>query len=305
MNYKNRTPIVVIGSINTDMIVSADSLPRPGETVLGDSFLMTGGGKGANQAVAAARLGGEVMLVGSLGRDLFGDAAKASLLAETIDCHHLHQDSVKASGVALISVDSQGENQIVVAPGANSTLSEQHIDKALAAVPEHAVVLLQLEIPLATVAHAIKLAAANNCRIILDPAPAQSLADEILNELFLITPNQTEAEVLTGITVRDEESALQAARSLLDRGPENVAVTMGANGVLLASKENHQKIPAQPVQPVDSTAAGDCFNGAVAYALSNGNDLVQAVRFACRAAAVSVTRKGAQNSMPRSNELNS
>ena len=280
------------------MVVATDQLPRPGETVLGNDFLMTGGGKGANQAVAAARLGATVFMVASLGQDLFGDAASASLLAETIDCRHVNQNSNKASGVALISVDNNGENQIVVAPGANNALSEQDVAIALASLPDHALVLIQLEIPMATVNHAVKIAARKKCRIILDPAPAQALDDTMLKQLYLITPNQSEAEVLTGIEVIDVDSALAAARSLLQRGPEHVALTMGAEGVLLVNQSHHQLIPAPSVQAVDTTAAGDCFNGAVAFALSTGSELSDAVRFGCQAAAMAVTRRGAQSSMP-------
>lgn len=304
LNYDKVSQIVVIGSINTDMVVSADKLPRPGETVLGEEFLMTAGGKGANQAVAAARLGARVAMVGSLGLDLFGDAARANLLAETIDCHHVNQNSETSSGVALISVDKRGENHIVVAPGANSTLSERDIESALASIPDQCVILIQLEIPMTTVAHAVRLAAAKHCRIILDPAPAQPLGTDLLDHVYLITPNQTEAEVLTGIEVRDAHSALTAAKALLQQGTETVALTLGAEGVLLASQKQHEVIPAPTVQSVDTTAAGDCFNGALAAALAKGWELREAARYACHAAAISVTRKGAQSSMPRADELN-
>lgn len=303
MNAPTQTPIYVIGSINTDMIVKADKLPSPGQTVMGGDFLMTAGGKGGNQAVAAARHGALVSMVANLGEDIFGDQAVSRLQSEGIDCTHVGRDANHPSGVALISVDASGENHIVVAPGANSTVTEQQVEAALASIPAGSIVLLQLEIPLATVSHAIALANEKSCRVMLDPAPAQALPEEMLQGLYLLTPNETEAEILTGMAVDDPDSATQAAERLLEAGAQNVAVTLGARGVLLANDQGSELIAAPSVKALDTTAAGDCFNGSVAVALAGGNDLRDAMAFACKAASISVTRMGAQDSMPHSHEI--
>ena len=298
-------PIYVIGSINTDMVAMTDHLPTPGETVMGGEFMMTAGGKGANQAVAAARLDGDVTMVGRLGVDIFGDQSVARLEAEKINCDFISRDSAAASGVALISVDGEGENHIVVAPGANNTLHIDTIDTALSSLPENAIVLMQLEIPIETVAHVISFAKDSNRKVILDPAPARELPENFLDGLFLITPNETEATHLSGIEVIDQNSAKAAAKKLLQTGVQNVAITMGADGVLLASgDENLQLIASPTVNAVDTTAAGDCFNGALSVALANGLELEEGINKACHAASISVTRKGAQDSMPFSNEVN-
>ena len=298
-------PIYVIGSINTDMVAMTDHLPTPGETVMGGEFMMTAGGKGANQAVAAARLDGDVTMVGRLGADIFGDQSVARLEAEKINCDFISRDSAAASGVALISVDEEGENHIVVAPGANNTLHIDTIDTALSSLPENAIVLMQLEIPIETVAHVISFTKDSNRKVILDPAPARELPENFLDGLFLITPNETEATHLSGIEVIDQNSAKAAAKKLLQTGVQNVAITMGADGVLLASgDENLQLIASPTVNAVDTTAAGDCFNGALSVALANGLELEEGINKACHAASISVTRKGAQDSMPFSNEVN-
>jgi len=298
-------PIYVIGSINTDMVAMTDYLPTPGETVMGGEFMMTAGGKGANQAVAAARLDGDVTMVGRLGADIFGDQSVARLKAEKINCDFISRDSAAASGVALISVDGEGENHIVVAPGANNTLHIDTIDTALSSLPENAIVLMQLEIPIETVAHVISFAKDSNRKVILDPAPARELPENFLDGLFLITPNETEATHLSGIEVIDQNSAKAAAKKLLQTGVKNVAITMGTDGVLLASGDDNLQLIASPtVNAVDTTAAGDCFNGALSVALANGLELEEGINKACHAASISVTRKGAQDSMPFSNEVN-
>lgn len=303
MNDEAVSEICVIGSINTDMVITANSLPTSGKTVLGGDFHMNSGGKGANQAVAVARHGAHVSMIASLGEDLFGDVAIARLQAESIDCSYVSRDSQQTSGVALICVDANGENQIVVAPGANSSLSTNHVSIALSALPSASLVLLQLEIPLTTVKHAIALAKEKKCRVILDPAPAQELPPEVLHELFIITPNESEAEILTGITISNTSTAKQAVDALLKTGVLNVALTLGSEGVLLGNAHSIELITAPRVSAVDSTAAGDCFNGALAVALSRGSSLVDAAAFACRAASISVTRRGAQDAMPRAHEV--
>ena len=298
--------IYVVGSSNTDMVVKASKLPSPGETVLGGDFSIVAGGKGANQAVAAARLGGKVSLVANVGRDSFGDQTLTQLQQEKINCQFITQDSQRPSGVALISVDDQGENHIVVAPGANSGLEQRHIDRALAEAPNTALVLVQLEIAPATVTHTLAAAAKKGLRVILDPAPAPTagLPAEWLKNLYLITPNETEAQALTGITVSDASSAAQAATKLLQRGVKNVVITLGSGGALLANAQGTTLIDAPQVTAVDSTAAGDCFNGALAVALSTGQSLPESLAHACHCAAISVTRAGAQNSLPYSHEVN-
>lgn len=304
MSFK-QNPIYIIGSINTDMVAMTKNLPAPGETVMGGEFMMTAGGKGANQAVSAARLGGEVTMVGRLGEDIFGDQSIERLKHEDINCDFIGRDSIAASGVALISVDDKGENHIVVAPGANNQLDKSKVKTALDSMPDNAIILLQLEIPLETVAHIIETTRGSSRRVILDPAPAPSTAlpDNFLKGLYLITPNETEATKLSGIEVQDDKSAEAAARKLLATGVSNVAITMGAKGVVLVQQDGVKFIKSPKVAAIDSTAAGDCFNGALAVSIANDLSLEQSVERACRAASISVTRKGAQDSMPSKSEV--
>ncbi len=303
MALNTSQPIIVIGSINTDMVVRTEVLPRLGQTVLGGNFLMASGGKGANQAVAAARLGGLVSMVGNVGADSFGEQSKRRLQAEGIDCRFVTEDSHDPSGVALISVDAAGENHIVVAPGANYSLTSSHIDTALASLNAASLLLLQLEIPLECVIHAAEKAKRDGCKVILDPAPAQVLPSVLLQGVFLLTPNLTEAESLTGMEISGVDDAKIAAGKLVASGVKNVALTMGDAGVLLANSDGCEIIPAPLIQAVDTTAAGDCFNGALAAALARNEPLLDAAVFACSAAAISVTRTGAQESMPTWQEL--
>jgi ribokinase len=303
MNTSTPSTITVIGSINTDMVVKAPVLPVPGQTVSGGKFFMSAGGKGGNQAVAAARLGARVAMIANLGTDMFGDAAIDRLNSEGIDCAFVSRDQHQPSGVALIGVDASGENHIMVAPGANQTLSSKHMDGAFQHIPDPTILLLQLEIPMDAVARAVVLAAEKNCRVILDPAPAKELPAAVIAGAYLLTPNETEAEVLTGIPVNDEASAIEAANTLLAKGAQNVAITLGSQGVLLANGEACQLIATPTVAAVDTTAAGDCFNGSLAVALAHGKTLQEGVEFACRAASISVTRLGAQDSMPYAHEL--
>jgi len=297
------TPIYVIGSSNTDMVIKSDKIPARGETILGGTFFMNPGGKGANQAVAAARLGGQVALVANVGNDLFGQQSIAHFQKEKINTNFISIDPILASGVALINVDSLGENSITVAPGSNGNLTIVHVDRALDAIPTKSIVLLQLEIPMATVEHVIRQSYKRGHRVMLNPAPAQKLGKEILNNLFLITPNESEAELLTGVRISDSKSAELAAEQLHQLGAVNVVITLGAKGAFIHSKELVQMIPAPPAFAIDTTAAGDCFNGALAVALSEGFSLGDAVYFACKAASLSVTRMGAQVSMPYREEV--
>ncbi len=297
------TRIVVVGSSNSDMVVATPHLPAPGETVLGGSFLMAAGGKGANQAVAAARLGAEVALVARMGDDSLGEAALAQMQREGIDTRFITRDDEAPSGVALILVDGQGENLIAVAPGANARLSPRDVERARLAIDSAALLLLQLEVPLESVRRAARLARAAGVDVVLDPAPAQELDAELLGDVTILTPNESEAERLTGIAVTDEDSGFRAARDLRSRGVEVVVVTVGGAGCLLLSHEHRLAIRPPEVEAIDTTAAGDTFNGALAWRLADGAPLVEALETACRAAAISTTRRGAQPSMPTRDEL--
>jgi ribokinase len=299
----NDSGIVVIGSSNTDMVIQSEHLPAPGETILGGQFIMNPGGKGANQAVAAARLDGLVSLVAKVGNDMFGQEAIKGFQAEGIDTAHVKVDNETPSGVALIMVDDNGENCISVALGANAAMRKKDIDLADAMIKNSSFVLIQLEIPMEVVAHAINVAMKNNVKVVLNPAPAQVLSDTVLGSLYIITPNETEAELLTGVKVEDEVSAKQAAEILNKKGVDNVIITMGSQGAYVLSGGEHQLIPCPKVRAVDTTAAGDTFNGALVVGLSEGMPLIDAVKFANKAAAYSVTKMGAQASAPTRNDI--
>jgi ribokinase len=295
--------ILVVGSANTDMIVKAERIPKPGETILGGEFVTAAGGKGANQAVAAARAGGAVTFVARLGTDVFGDQAVAGLAAAGVNVDYVTRDAANASGVALIFVGANGENSIAVAPGANAQLSPADLAKARDAFDRATIVVLQLETPLETVGAAIRMAAQAGARVILNPAPAQALHDGMLEGLFLLTPNAREAELLTGLPLSDQASAFRAADALLARGVLNVMITLGAQGAILSGTEGRGVIAAHEVKALDTTGAGDVFNGALAVALAKGKGLVEAGHFASAAAAISVTRLGAQASAPLRKEI--
>jgi ribokinase len=295
--------IVVIGSTNTDMVIKTTKLPKPGETILGGDFFMNPGGKGANQAVAAARLNGNVTLVAKTGEDVFGRQAKSLFQAENLNTDYLFSDPDAPSGIALITVDDHAENCIVVAPGANAQLSVEDIDLATAAILNAEIVLMQLEIPLETVIYAAGIASRAGKKVILNPAPAQKLPAELLKMLFMITPNETEAELLTGVQVIDLKSAEKAAGILLSQGVEVVVLTLGSKGALLVTGDTCELIPGYQVEAVDTTAAGDCFNGALVVALAEGAGLTKAIAFANKAASISVTRMGAQASAPYRDEI--
>jgi ribokinase len=304
-NYsRNRRPqVLVIGSSNTDLIIKVARIPTPGETVLGGKFARTAGGKGANQAVAAARAGGEVTFIARVGRDENGEQALAGFAAEGIDVKRVIRDAKFPSGVALILVDQDGENSIAVAPGANDRLNPADVRQAKWAFRRARILLLQLETPLPTVAAAIELAAASGVRVVLNPAPGRRLPAQLLRRIYLLTPNQSEAELLTGVMVGDEVAAAKAAGQLLARGVQNVIITMGLHGAFVAGKDLRQMIPGFKVKAVDATGAGDVFNGTLAVALAQGQSLLEAAKFACAAAAISVTRFGAQQSAPRRKEI--
>ncbi|OFX61653.1 MAG: ribokinase [Bacteroidetes bacterium GWB2_41_8] len=295
--------ILVVGSSNTDMVIKTNNFPAPGETILGGRFLMNAGGKGANQAVAAVRLGGLVTFVGKIGDDIFGKQAVQQLEDEGINVDFVAVDPENPSGVAMITVDRKGENSIVVAPGSNGTLNPADFDKSLTELDESEFVLMQLEIPIPTVEHIARMATQKHKKVALNPAPAAQLSDELLKNLYIITPNETEAELLTGIKVTDQQSALKAATQLHEKGVEVVIITMGAAGAFLFVNGSSEIIPAPKVEAVDTTAAGDTFNGALVVALSEGKTIQESITFANKAAAISVTRIGAQASVPYRKEI--
>ncbi|OGV68736.1 MAG: ribokinase [Lentisphaerae bacterium RIFOXYA12_FULL_48_11] len=295
--------IVVVGSSNTDMIIKLDHIPQPGETILGGEFVTVAGGKGANQAVGAARAGGNVSFVARVGRDMFGDKAAAGFVKEGIDTEFILRDETSPSGVAMIFVAKDGENSIAVAGGANGRLSPSDVKKARNIFATASVLVMQLETPLDTVQTAADLAVRAGVRVILNPAPARPLSDKLLRKISIITPNETEAELLTGIKVKNEAAASKAAAKLLARGVGTVILTLGSRGAFVADRNERKLVHGFRVKPVDTTAAGDVFNGALAVALAEGKPMIDAVRFANAAAAISVTRFGAQPSAPYRKEI--
>ena len=296
--------IIVIGSSNTDMVVRSERLPRAGESVIGGDFMMAGGGKGANQAVAVARMGHRVQFVAAVGNDIFGDAAIEGYKNFGIDTSLIVRKN-EPSGVALIMVDGAGQNSISVALGANNSLSAEDVAPALETIEAGDIVLLQLEIPMATVDACVAAAAAKGARVILNPAPAAIVSKDTLSKLYLITPNQTEAQTLTGIEVTDIASAETAAQKLVAQGVGRVVITMGSQGAYLYQDGVGELVPAHKVDAVDTTAAGDVYNGALCAALAEGTTLLDALYFAAKASAISVTRAGAQPSIPTRDEVDS
>ena len=295
---QNKPKIVVVGSSNMDLVVKSPRIPAKGETILGGDFIMSPGGKGANQAVAAAKLGAEVFFVAKLGDDIFGRQSLSNLQKVAVRIEYIIQTNEAPSGVALITVDDAGDNVIVVAPGANLKLSPEDVKHAQSAITSSGAVAAQLEVPLETVEFAARLANDAGVPFILDPAPAQKLSPELLRMVDVLTPNETEAEILTGIEVTDEKSALVAAKDLLQRGVKAVILTMGAQGYLLATKDGAEFVPSVKVDAVDTTAAGDAFTGSLGVGLAQGKTLRDAAIFANHVAALSVTKMGAQSSMP-------
>ena len=298
-----KSSIVVIGSSNTDMIIKLERIPRPGETVLGGEFSIAAGGKGANQAVGSARAGGKVALVAKIGADMFGDQAVQGFQRDGIDVACVFRDKKAPSGVALIFVAKDGENSIAVASGANGKLTPADVRKAKPVIAGAGIVILQLETPMETVEAAAALAAKQGATVILNPAPARALEDRLLKLVSILTPNETEAEMLTGIAVKDENGAAQAAAALQARGVPTVIVTLGAKGAWVAAEGESRLAPGFKVTPVDTTAAGDVFNGALAAALAEGLPLFEAARFANAAGALSVTAMGAQPSAPTRKQI--
>ena len=304
-NSQDTPRIVVVGSSNMDLVVKAARIPALGETILGGDFIMTPGGKGANQAVAAAKLGADVCLVARLGEDMFGEQSLNNFNSEGINTQYVTRSEKAPSGVALITVDQAGNNVIVVAPGANNELFADDVRNARSAIASAGALVAQLEVPLETVEFAARMAASYCVPFVLDPAPAQKLNPEFLSMVDVLTPNETEARILTGIEVTDEDSARKAAGSLLESGAGAVILTMGSKGYLLATDEKTEFVPAIVTKAVDATAAGDAFTGSLAVGLAQGRGLSDAALVANHAAALSVTKMGAQSSMPSAEEVES
>lgn len=296
---KNR--ILVIGSSNTDMTVRSATLPKPGETVLGGDFRMGPGGKGANQAVAARLLGGEVTFVCKLGHDMFGEGASKHYESCGLDTSKILW-SDKPSGVALITVDSKAENSIVVASGANADVTVSDIDSVAEIIKSSGILLLQLEIPMDAVVHAAEIAYNAGVQVVLNPAPAAALPAELLKCVSILIPNETEASAISGIDINNFETAAAAAERLKGMGVREVIITMGSRGSVVCDGDC-TFVPAVKVNAVDTTAAGDTFCGGVCVALSEGKDLLEAVKFATAASSIAVQRPGAQDSVPNRCEV--
>lgn len=295
--------VVVVGSSNTDMVVRVPHIPAPGETVMGSELMTIQGGKGANQAVSAARSGGEVIFIACVSDDIFGRQSLESYKKDAIDTSLVKIKPGMYSGVALINVDGEGENSISVAPGANSHLLPDDIKRSSGVFPGAGVVLCQLEIPLETVMAVAEMASSFNIPMILNPAPGAALQEDLLRKIDIITPNETEASIISGITTINDETIPIMARKIYEMGIKTVIITLGSRGVYLFDSEFQGLIPGFNVKAVDTTAAGDVFNGALATALSGKKPITEAVDFAQRAAAISVTQVGAQPSAPFLKEI--
>ncbi len=297
--------ITVVGSSNTDFSVKVDCLPKRGQTVLGSKFIIAAGGKGANQAVQIARLGADVAFVARIGCDYFGDKSVENFKRSGIDIRYIIRDRKHPSGAAVIFIDKSGANQIAVAPSSNRFLSINDIKRASGVIERSKVLLLQLEVPLDAVREAIGIAKRAGIKVILNPAPFKKLDNALLKKVDILVPNETEAEGLTGIKVKDINSAIKAGRILLKRQVNFVIITLGSLGSVLIDRYGAEHLPAPKVKAIDTTAAGDSFCGALAVAVSEGRDLIEAAKFANCCAAISVTRLGAQPSLPTRKEVES
>ena len=299
--------ILVVGSLNMDLVVQMPAIPRPGETLLGGKFATFPGGKGANQAVAAARLGAQVTMVGKVGGDAFGEQMLQIIRKEGIDTRFVGVDAHSATGVALITVDAQGQNSISIASGANFSLTAEEVRQAWELIPNVDLVVMPLETPIETIRTAAQMAHERQVRAILNPAPAQDLEESLLRLIYVIVPNEIETEFLTGRAIKNQDDARKAGVELLKRGVANAVLTLGESGALLVQGDSENPIfefiPAFQVNAVDTTAAGDAFVGALATALGEGLSLARSAHFANAVAALSVTRPGAQPSLPYRDEV--
>lgn len=289
--------ICVIGSLNMDLVVNVDTMPKPGQTIIGSNFKEVPGGKGANQAVAMARLNGNVSMIGKVGEDGFGQTLINSLKNDKVDTTYI-QTAKGATGVALITVDKNAQNSIVVSPGANFEVKEDDIDNNIEAIKNSDIVVLQLETPLNTIKYALNKAKELNKYTILNPAPAVKLDDEIIKNVDLLTPNETELEIISGVSIETEEDIQKAAQIMIEKGVKELIVTLGSKGSLYINKEKSMFKKAYKVEAVDTTAAGDSYTGALAVALSQDKNIGDAMDFASKVGALSVLKEGAQSSLP-------
>lgn len=289
--------ICVIGSLNMDLVVNVDTMPKPGQTIIGSNFKEVPGGKGANQAVAMTRLNGNVSMIGKVGEDGFGQTLINSLKNDKVDTTYI-QTSKGATGVALITVDKNAQNSIVVSPGANFEVKEDDIDNNIEVIKNSDIVVLQLETPLNTIKYALNKAKELNKYTILNPAPAVKLDDEIIKNVDLLTPNETELEIISGVSIETEEDIQKAAQIMIEKGVKELIVTLGSKGSLYINKEKSMFKKAYKVEAVDTTAAGDSYTGALAVALSQDKNIEDAMDFASKVGALSVLKEGAQSSLP-------
>lgn len=290
--------ISVVGSINMDLVTTVDRLPKPGETITGISYNNFPGGKGANQAVAAGKLGGNVAMFGKLGGDNIAEQYIKVFEAASVDTEGITLESGIHSGIATIEVETSGENRIIVVPGANGLVDIEFVEEKFEEIINSDIILLQLEIPIATVEYLLLKLQGKGKLIILDPAPAQELKDNFLKGIDFITPNETEMELLTGIKIHCQEDLFLAAHKLLNKGVKNVIAKVGSKGAYVINGQGIEEVKGFKVKAIDTTAAGDTFNGALAYSLSMDHSIKESVSFACAAAALSTTGLGAQSAMP-------
>lgn len=295
--------ILVIGSFMMDMVVRTARAPEEGETIIGESFSRFPGGKGANQAVAAARLGGNVTFAGKIGTDQFGDEAQLVLKKEQINTQYLLRDNETLTGIGVITLDFNGSNRIIVVPGANLKYKLEDLTGIKNIIKNSKIIIAQLEMDLSMTEQAISIASLYKIPVILNPAPAQQLSDDLLSKITFLTPNETEAEILTGIRVSSVDDAALAGKALLEKGVKNVIITLAEKGSLLANEDGVKHFPGYPVQSIDSVAAGDSFNGALAYGLVNGMTIEDTIKFANAVGALTVTKDGAIPSLPYKTEV--
>jgi ribokinase len=295
--------IMVIGSLNIDLVIRTPRMPLPGENVFGKSFRMFPGGKGANQAVGAARLGAKVTMFGRVGKDIFGERLLKNLREEKVNANYVEKDESEATGMAFICVDDTGENSIIVVSGANMRCSKSDIDRVTPLFPKMDLLILQLEIPPEVVGYAIEIAHGYHLPVILNPAPTKEFEIELLGANDILTPNRYEAALLSGVKIKDLESAKLAAQRLQDRGVEKLVITMGEKGALWVDGKEIAYVPARSIKPEDTTAAGDAFTAGLSVALTEDKELEEAVRFANDVAALSITKSGAQTSLPTRREV--
>jgi ribokinase len=299
----HKPKVAVVGSLNVDLVIKTERRPQKGETLIGEEFGIFTGGKGFNQAIAAARLGAEVTLIGRMGTDLFGDMLQSAMAENKIDTDFVSRDGEVGTGIASIIVDADGDNRIIVVPRANMRLSVEDVERAADRIAAADVLLLQLEVPVDASQRAAEIARAGGATVILNPAPARELPDSFLAQVDILTPNETETEFLSGIQVSDDEGAACAAQVLLDKGISTVVLTLGKRGALLLTRDMKKLVPAYTVNVVDTTAAGDAFCGALGTALAQGKTIEAAVAYANAAGALAVTVLGAEPAIPTAEQI--